>query len=94
MVDAGQCRENLRAGVFLLHGAARAFQRAHGFVAIDGHDEGVPARAGGCEVANVPGVKEIEAAIGEDDASSFALGTPNPDADPGQRTDFREVRGR
>src|SRR5687767_12277444 len=49
------------------HGSARAFERAHRAVAVDRDEQRVSERARRREVAHVPDMQDVEAAVGEDE---------------------------
>jgi hypothetical protein len=72
-VDAFQGAEDFGALEFEDQGASFAFDLADAGVAVNGDDEGVAEAAGVFEAADVAGVKEVEAAVGEDDFAGLAI---------------------
>jgi hypothetical protein len=78
-VDAFECGENLGAFVLGEYRAAGAFQLAYAGIAVQADDQGVTESAGLFEAANVARMKQIEAAVGEDDfaAVAFLAGKPH-----------------
>ena len=67
VVNGAQGRDRLGALAFGDEGAALALDMAHLLVAVYADDEEVAEVASAFEVADVPDVQEVEAAIGEDD---------------------------
>jgi hypothetical protein len=53
--------------------AAGSFEGANAAVAVDADDEEITKGAGGFKTADVPGMKKIEAAIGEDNFAAVAF---------------------
>jgi hypothetical protein len=72
-VDAFEAGEDFGALVLRDYGAAGSFEGADAAVAVDANDEDIAEGAGGFEAADVSRVKEIEAAIGEDNLAAVAF---------------------
>jgi len=68
VVNCAQGRDRLGSLALRDEGAALAFESKHLLVAVYADDEEVAEVARAFEVADVPDVQEVEAAIGEDDA--------------------------
>src|SRR5205085_8458376 len=68
VVNGAQGRDRLGALALRYEGASVALETLHLFVAVDRDDKHVAERASAFEVSDVPDVKEVEAAVGEDDA--------------------------
>jgi len=77
-VDRFQSGENFGAFAFRQDGAACAFQLADARIAIEADDEHVAKRACLFENADMPGMEQIEAAVGEDDAAAAAFLAAKP----------------
>jgi hypothetical protein len=91
VIDRGEPGEHLRALGELQDRTPGALQPADRVVVVQPDDEDVAERARGGEVANVAGMEEIEAAVGEHD--------PRPGRAPrserrAQVVDVDELRGR
>jgi alanine-synthesizing transaminase len=76
-VDGRQCRENAPSLAFADNGARRALQVANRFVAVNGDDQLVALPPRVFQKRDMSDVKQIEAAVGEDDA--LTRGTPRSD---------------
>jgi hypothetical protein len=85
VVHAAQGRNHFRTGVAVHHGPALTLQRPHRPIVVDGDDQPVCFAGGAGDVANVPDVEYVEAAVGERNRSS---GAPVP----GDRVDERVFR--
>ena len=72
-IHTGQCGEDPRAIGFRDDRSVRPLELAHGIVAIEADQQGVPDRAGGFEIGDVTRVEQVETAIGDDQTTS--LGT-------------------
>jgi hypothetical protein len=72
-VDAFEAGEDLGALVLRDDGAAGSFEGANAAIAVDANNEEIAKGAGGFEAADVARVKEIEAAIGEDNLAAVAF---------------------
>ena len=59
-------------------GPIRTLVRPHRSIRVDADDERVAEAARVLQVANVPGMQEVEDAVGEDDASCPAAREPGP----------------
>jgi hypothetical protein len=72
-VDAFEAGEDF--GALELRGdwAAGSFEGANAAVAVDADDEEIAKGAGGFKTVDVPGMKKIEAAIGEDNFAAVAF---------------------
>lgn len=77
-IDTFETGKDFGALLFGEDRARRTFEAAHAEVAIDADNEQVTEGARGFETLNVPGMKKIEAAVGEDQALAvaFLLGEP------------------
>ena len=73
VIDAAEGGEDLGAVEFSVDGAGGAFESADRGVGVEGNDEGVAEGASMLEVADVTGVKEVEAAVGEDQATALGI---------------------
>src|SRR5229473_1598097 len=73
-----QGRENFRALAFRDNGASFAFQLPHAGVAVQPNDEHISQCARQFQAANVPGMKQVKAAVGEDDAAAVAFLAAKP----------------
>jgi hypothetical protein len=71
VVDGAEGGKDAGAVLGAIHGTGGAFEGADGGVGIDGDGEGVAEGAGALEVIDVAGVKDVEAAVGEDEAAAF-----------------------
>jgi len=69
---AERCHE-LRARVFIENRPAGPFQIAHTGIGVHANDQNIAFAARAFEIANVPDVQRIEAAVREDDAPAMAL---------------------
>lgn len=63
-IDAGEGGDEGGAIGLGMDGAGRAFELAHGEVAVDPDEEAVAKLSGGFEIGGVPDVEEVETAIG------------------------------
>ena len=70
MVDRGQGGEHLGALAGTQDGPAGSLQAPHGGVVVQPDDQHVAERARRGEIAHVPGMEQVEAAVGEDDAGA------------------------
>ena len=73
-IDALERGEDFRALALGQHGTARAFQLANAGITVESDDEHVAHGPREFEAANVAGVKQVEAAIGENDAELACAG--------------------
>jgi hypothetical protein len=72
-VDAFEAGEDFGALELRDGWAAGSFEGANAAVAVDADDEEIAKGAGGFKTADVPGMKKIEAAIGEDNFAAVAF---------------------
>jgi len=71
-IHRGKCSNQLGACSSRKNGAARAFEGANAGIGVDGDDEEITLAAGAFEIADVADVKEVEAAVGEHDATALS----------------------
>jgi len=67
VVDHFECRHHLAAIAQLDQRPFRPLEAPHRGIGIECHHQDVAERPGGTQIAHVPGVQEIETAVGEDD---------------------------
>jgi len=77
-VHAFQRRENLRALAFRDDGTAFTLQLTHSRVAIQPHDKHVAQCARLLQAADMAGMQQVKAAIGENDAAPVAFLAAKP----------------
>src|SRR5258707_9042744 len=77
-VNTLQRGENLRAFTLRNHRAALAFELFHAGVAIQADDQRVAEAARALQAANVAGMQQIEAAVGEHHAAAIAFPAAKP----------------
>ncbi len=90
MIDGGERRQDLRALGRGEHRPPRALQPSDRRVVVEPDHERIAERARGGEVADVPGMDQIEAAVREHDASAARAQRPEPIAQ--RRHVGRELR--
>src|SRR5258708_10008058 len=73
-----QGRENFRALAFRDNRAPFAFQLPHAGIAVQPNDQHISQCARQFQAANVPGMKQVKAAVGEYDAAAASLPTAKP----------------
>jgi len=66
VIDCAERRQHFRPGRLRIQRALRTFELADGAITIKSNHQNVALPAGGLQVSNVPDVKQVEAAIGED----------------------------
>jgi len=71
-IDGGESGQNLGPFISWNHRAALAFERTDGIIRIDRHNNLAAEFAGGVEIAHMADVQQIEAAVGQRDASTGA----------------------
>lgn len=69
VIDTTERAQNLRAILLAIDRASGAFQRAHGGVAIERDEQCVAELPGLLQIADMPGVQEIETAVGKNHPS-------------------------
>src|SRR5260370_3833016 len=77
-VDGFGGGEDFRALAFGNHGAALALELATAGVAVEADNQDVTQSAGLLETADVAGMQQVEAAVGEDDAAALAFLAAKP----------------
>src|SRR5260370_25583135 len=73
-----QSRENFRALAFRDNRAGFALQLTHAGVAVQPNNQHIAQGARQFQAANVPGMKQVKAAVGEDDAAAVAFPAAKP----------------
>lgn len=64
-IDAFECGENIRPLSLASHRPRRALEASHRVVAVDADDQRIASVARGGEDVDVPGMKQVEYAVGE-----------------------------
>jgi len=77
-VDTFERGENFSSLAFRQDGTPGAFQLANAGVAVEADDERIAESASLLEAANVPGVQQIETAVGEDHTAAVAFLAAKP----------------
>ena len=67
-IDGGKCPNDLRAIQLIVDGARRSLEPPHRGVAVQPEDEHIPLRTCRCQVAHMPHMEDVKAAVGKDDA--------------------------